>query len=435
MSNRCVWLVWLLVRLPSWSVVAQQDASGVVSLSAGSLHTGGTLGLANIPWRFQEGDNPAWADPAFDDSDWTLMEPLGNDAEAWQGLGWFRLRLRVDSTLHQTVIGLAMYHTGASEIYLNGERVAVYGSIGSTAEEDVHYTPKGQPVSFMLDQRDEHVLSVRFTNRALSTKSRNAYQALIHYPWGFALAIGPNQPMVDSYISGTRHQRYTGMVLGLTLLLTIIHFVLMLLERRDRANLYFGLAMLVISITFPVGATFGDSELIYSAYLDRYWFLVVAGYGWSSYFILLLASIYATFAPQWMRGIWIIVALAVVGLSLMYRFTVNVIFVITLVPSILEALRVTIYGVYKRKEDAWILLVGYIVTLGAILLYGWLTVAEDGMTQGARFLLEGMPGFTPDWPIFFLPLTVPICMSIILARRFARRGRRLQAELEPIPFK
>lgn len=429
--KRMYWIGLLLLLVPACTVQAQ-DTPGVVSLSTTMLSAERTLDLGTTLWRFQEGDNPNWADPALDDSNWTLMQPLGNGDEAWQGLGWFRIRLRVDSMWQQTILGLAMYHTGASEIYLNGQRVVQYGTIGRTAEEDVHYTPKGQPVSILLDQRDEHVLAVRFSNRALHLREQRAYQALIRYPWGFSLEVGPSQPMVDSYISGTRHQWYTGMVLGLTLLLTIIHFVLMLLERRDWANLYFGLAMLVISITFPVGATFGDSELIYSAYLDRYWFLLIAGYGWSSYFILLLASIYATFAPQWMRGIWVVVALAVVGLSLMYRFPVSVIFVITLVPSILESLRVTIYGVYKRKEDAWILLMGYIVTLLAILLYGWLTVAEDGMTGGVRFSFEGTPGFAPDWPIFFLPLTVPICMSIILARRFARRGRKLQAELDRV---
>ncbi|HEY1646571.1 MAG TPA: SpoIIE family protein phosphatase [Terracidiphilus sp.] len=49
------------------------------------------------PWKFQAGDDPKWADPAFDDSNWTtvvLSQPLTNQGiESYSGFGWYRLRL------------------------------------------------------------------------------------------------------------------------------------------------------------------------------------------------------------------------------------------------------------------------------------------------------------------------------------------------------
>jgi hypothetical protein len=48
-------------------------------------------------WRFHVGDNPAWADPAFDDSTWdkvNLTSPLVEQGEEiYSGYAWYRLRI------------------------------------------------------------------------------------------------------------------------------------------------------------------------------------------------------------------------------------------------------------------------------------------------------------------------------------------------------
>jgi len=49
------------------------------------------------PWKFQVGDDPKWADPAFDDSTWstvTLNQPLASQGiDSYSGYAWYRLRL------------------------------------------------------------------------------------------------------------------------------------------------------------------------------------------------------------------------------------------------------------------------------------------------------------------------------------------------------
>ncbi len=50
------------------------------------------------PWKFQAGDDPQWADPKFDDSNWTtvaISQPLVSQGiDAYSGYAWYRLRLR-----------------------------------------------------------------------------------------------------------------------------------------------------------------------------------------------------------------------------------------------------------------------------------------------------------------------------------------------------
>ncbi len=50
------------------------------------------------PWRFQMGDDPRWADPAFDDSAWptvTLGKSLAEQGfESYAGFAWYRLHIQ-----------------------------------------------------------------------------------------------------------------------------------------------------------------------------------------------------------------------------------------------------------------------------------------------------------------------------------------------------
>ena len=79
--------------LVSSDISAQVQKTGIgpgaVYLSKAESDT--LVDLSTVPWRFQDGDNPTWADPAFDDADWDLMDtdfqPDTLYPEIWQGLG------------------------------------------------------------------------------------------------------------------------------------------------------------------------------------------------------------------------------------------------------------------------------------------------------------------------------------------------------------
>jgi signal transduction histidine kinase/DNA-binding response OmpR family regulator len=75
-------------------------------------------------WRFQEGDDPRWADPALDDATWRLLEVPG----IWRfqgvkgdGFGWYRRRFDVGDALAGRDLGVQIAYTyWAYEVYVNG---------------------------------------------------------------------------------------------------------------------------------------------------------------------------------------------------------------------------------------------------------------------------------------------------------------------------
>ena len=84
-----------------------------------------------MKWRVNAGDNPAYANPAFDDSSWPLHNPYNSIDAIFPQLPsviWYRLYVKVDPT----TTGLALserYISQAFEIYVNGERLMALGQV------------------------------------------------------------------------------------------------------------------------------------------------------------------------------------------------------------------------------------------------------------------------------------------------------------------
>jgi hypothetical protein len=85
---------------------AQANASktGVIDIQADRQ----MVTPVSTTWRFHGGDDPAWAQPGFDDSAWKTLQPTTDWAEQGYAeqndLGWFRFRLKVPASLPSLVL-------------------------------------------------------------------------------------------------------------------------------------------------------------------------------------------------------------------------------------------------------------------------------------------------------------------------------------------
>jgi diguanylate cyclase (GGDEF)-like protein len=90
-------------------------------------------------WRFQPGDDMAWADPGFNDRSWpSLMVPRDWNRQGfddYSGMGWYRINLLFDRSnpevelqLDQLAVLLGKVHS-AYEIYVGGQRLGGLGKL------------------------------------------------------------------------------------------------------------------------------------------------------------------------------------------------------------------------------------------------------------------------------------------------------------------
>jgi hypothetical protein len=167
-SSLSALLVSCVVLLPAFAAHAQSTASDP---SAARITLGQSIVPLNGPWKFHVGDDPRWADPNFDDSQWETVE-LAPRAGAFDpnmgtsgyvpgwtakghprywGYAWYRIQVRVAAQPGQklALAGPADVDD-AYQVFLNGALLGGFGKFGGPGERPTIYN--SQPAIFVLPE-------------------------------------------------------------------------------------------------------------------------------------------------------------------------------------------------------------------------------------------------------------------------------------------
>jgi hypothetical protein len=107
----------------------------------------------NGPWQFHLGDDPLWASPSFDDSQWeklTAERPWGEQGHpGYTGYAWYRLHLSLNSASgNRDDFALLVPHlSDVYEIYWNGNPV---GRSGKFPPYPIWYRSTNPPATYTL---------------------------------------------------------------------------------------------------------------------------------------------------------------------------------------------------------------------------------------------------------------------------------------------
>ena len=103
-------------------------------------------------WQFQVGDNPRWADPAFDDSKWEAIEvdaPWGAQQHpSYAGIAWYRRHIDILPSAGATHDYRILIPRGedAYEVYWNGQLAGSYGKLPPHASWYYGQFPRSFPL-------------------------------------------------------------------------------------------------------------------------------------------------------------------------------------------------------------------------------------------------------------------------------------------------
>jgi len=132
------WMILLCLAAPAVPVcyaqgqpAPQPSAPAIVEQLTVPATIHGTMKIAS-GWRFRVGDDPAWANPAFDDSSWDKIDLASTFAEQgieqYTGYAWYRLRLHPvpipDSGQLSLSVLVVPYSVGQLQVLVNGIEVA-----------------------------------------------------------------------------------------------------------------------------------------------------------------------------------------------------------------------------------------------------------------------------------------------------------------------
>jgi len=416
--------LWLLLLAPFLS--AQSD--GTFTLMADSMQNGQSVELSKLNWKYQPGDDPAWAEPKLDDREW---ETLNGGAimltlppkSGWNGIGWFRLHLSVDPLLVRLPLNLEMYHLGASEIYLDGRLIGHFGRVSREKADETAFNPNASPLGIAFDSTGEHTLAVRYSNQQAHDLGHGWARWLTErgIRTGFRAKIERFGDSTNQGYGGDFTFGYDIFQSAVYFALGLLHLLLFTFYPNQRGNLFYSL--------FLLGAAFNNffSALFISNHfgVKGFYILDLANQlvGVPS-FLALLLFLYTAFYPRVPRYIWLFIAACLLGLILFNLFPGTVSFRIselTLMAILVESDHVMIRAMLKRVEGA--LFVG-----GGTLLFSLLSLREFF----SPILHIQITGF---WYIAIDAIAnygLVFSTSIFLAREFAVTSKKLEAQLEQV---
>ncbi|MDX1641974.1 MAG: 7TM diverse intracellular signaling domain-containing protein, partial [Balneolaceae bacterium] len=363
-------------------------------------------------WKFSVGDSLSWADPEYDDSHWDHLSTNLSQADLsfveWNGIGWFRKQFSVHESLRGKPIALLVErHLGASEIYLNGDKIYELGSFSTDPESVVSYNSI-TPLAIVFSDEEIQTIAVRFINPNYSET-----ELIMGYN-GFRFLMGDwatHQAQTLSFIS-----RWTGrnlFYIGALLAFGIIHFLLFVFYPAEKRNLYFAIFVGFLAVL---------SYLLYKVELIEN----TTGTLLFLRFLFVTEVLVLAFATRFTHSIdqknnpfysnlLVLSGFAVGVLIWFYPGKLTWLRELAVLVFVAEILRTVIMMFYRNRGGVWMLGVGVLVYVFS-LIFNIMVNFEilTGSVQMANMIGSG-----------FLVLS----MSVFLSRDFAITQRRLEQKL------
>lgn len=337
----------------------------------------------------------------------------------WQGIGWFSLRLAVDSALVGEHLGLWIRQYGASEIYLDG---VLLHEVGTPAREKAEERPipNPEPRALVLPDTLPHLLSIRYSNHAAARLHQ------FHYDAGFRVQVGPLEEMVHEHTSALRQATLVQFgLMGIYVTYGLLHLFFFVFLPKRRENFYFAIVAFAIAVilfnNFHESLFFRDAdELIL---IRRFWGITVIVH---FAFLLFLYRVYEVRIPV---HYYVLVGMGVVT-AIWAWFHVGLTWSIPeggrryayVVASllVLEVLRVLFVSTFIHKKKQYTIAVGGFMLA---LAYAYPLVTLLGLVE---------PSIDINLVSNFIVTAFVVVVSIHLSRQFAQTNRALQQQLEEV---
>ncbi len=223
--------------------------------------TSGRMPLVSLDglWRFHTGDNPAWADPTFDDSKWQLLRSDRDWASQgypdYGGLAWYRFQVVVPAGMDHVSLLLPLIAT-CYEVFADGKLVGTYGKMPPNR------MPYGGGGNFQA-----------FSLPATQQTQRNILIAIRVWHWPGWVKYGGGGPssgdglagdskLIDNYNGVYQGAMFmwlaSGQIVGLLETLAGLGaLILFLLRVKEREYLWFSLMMILSATNHWIDTSIG----------------------------------------------------------------------------------------------------------------------------------------------------------------------------------
>ena len=388
---------------------------------------GDSLNTKNIQifknWDYHPGDDSTWAFPAFSSVGWKTVNCTFDldsiKAYKWNGIGWFRKTIVIDSSLMNKTVAMTLNHYGASQFYIDGKLINNFGTVSKKSDGEKIYYSNSEPIVINFNSSSTYLLAVRYSNHLpidypyLYKRFRNTA--------GFYATFKNWYEGVNYYgVKQANDTAQNATLFGIFLSISIIYLLLFLFYSKQKEYLYYTIFTFSIASSFAIDALVNvvHSDLAFyfgTTFTSRYFALAI--------FLSVLAFLYQIFYARMLKLFPYLMAIAIgayiLSLATNYNDTVRYIYLAIVFISSIEILRVVYLAIKRKKNNAWVIGAGvsvFVVGISLLIIY--------------IIFIEGR--LNNESIIFILLFSIPLSMSIYLARSSSQTNKNLETQLATV---
>jgi signal transduction histidine kinase len=398
-------LLYLIFFSPSYSQISNSNVVRIDAIPAAGI-------LLDTGWRFHTGDNPQWAKPEFDDKDWENLSPTVDVHDLLKrhrdaGIGWFRLKVKIDSLLQGSSVALVISQVTASEIYLNGKLLYRFGKVSSVYSNEQTSTLHDEPFNIQLGRENIQEFAIRYSFNP------KRFFTLYYHPNACVQLIlkQPNQATSDYVFMKKSSYAFLISIMAIYLLLGSFCLYFYLSFRTEKSYKFIALNSFVqpVALLLFIMAVESFNSLTTSTFV--YILGEIVSCIGVFYFFNACYILFNIRKPRYYIFFVLYVILMVTVSLSTYNYGKFLYGGFGLI-FCLEVLRIALGGVAKRRPGSWLFLLGATVELLA-------TVDAIYLDAHGKFA-------EADNAASIVFLATPIYLSLFMAGEFARLARTLR---------
>ncbi|HWD86834.1 MAG TPA: MFS domain-containing histidine kinase [Mucilaginibacter sp.] len=220
-----------------------QDKATVVSKRMFITGADDVVPLSQLDgWFFKPGNDTAWARTDINMAGWQKLRPkelsAKNADKNGRVEGWFRIKLKPDSTVNAKGLSIGYNSYAPADIYTNGKRIGSYGYTGLFGHPYVEYDAdllvRGFPLN--LKQGEQFTLAIHIVDTLAPIghrKLKSEWTPTVDY-----IYLGnPDSDYIDMAAAINSSKNYA-IWFSVCLTLCVLFWLMALLNRREKVFLY-----------------------------------------------------------------------------------------------------------------------------------------------------------------------------------------------------
>ncbi len=383
-----------------------------------------------LKWKYNTNDKSDFASVTYDDKNWpsTKIRMPVSDLKiiGFNGIIWFRSSVIIPKHLLNKTLCLNISHNGASEIYVDGIKIGVFGKVSSIEKDEVRFDPAGIPLPVVFRGDSSHMIAIRYSNHKVEQ-----YIKWDEFNAGIEINIEEFKLQFFDRLEDHAANGFFLLIMGGFLLgLTLIHIFFFLFYRKQKEHFYYSLftfsyATLFIIPYFSVNSFNPDFNLPLS-----YFTPAVIPF----YFISLVGFINYLVRGRLPLLFWFLIGIGfIIILGFFFKFGHNEIFYFLLISLVIhQSISVLREGKRLQVPGLKVISRGFTVFFILIGIIGLFFLASAFGLANISFYVGGFWGFVILALVFCGVLSIPISISLYLARNFATINISLENKLREV---